>query len=91
MRFAEDTRSDESHLTRCYLARLDPSDPSACACASACASACVTPVPCMTPVPCAGKDYEDKRSRDRYVAECKRLLGVLNQRLATRHWIMGDD
>src|SRR5450830_499767 len=38
----------------------------------------------------AGKDYEDKRPRDRYVAECKRLLGVLNQRLATRAWIMGD-
>ena len=39
----------------------------------------------------AGKDYEDKRPRDRYVAECKRLLAVLNQRLATRAWIMGDD
>lgn len=37
----------------------------------------------------AGKDYEDKRPRDRYVAESKRLLGVLNQRLATRAWIMG--
>ncbi|WP_017903864.1 glutathione S-transferase N-terminal domain-containing protein [Pseudomonas asplenii] len=39
----------------------------------------------------AGKDYEDKRPRDRYVAESKRLLGVLNQRLETRRWIMGDD
>jgi len=38
----------------------------------------------------AGKDYEDKRPRDRYVAESKRLLGVLNQRLANRAWIMGD-
>ena len=38
----------------------------------------------------AGKDYEDKRPRDRYVAESKRLLGVLNQRLATRTWMMGD-
>ncbi len=37
----------------------------------------------------AGKDYEDKRPRDRYVAECKRLLKVLDQRLATRQWIMG--
>ncbi len=37
----------------------------------------------------AGKDFEDKRPRDRYVAESKRLLGVLNQRLATRAWIMG--
>jgi len=39
----------------------------------------------------AGKDYEDKRPRDRYVAESKRLLGVLNGRLATRDWIMGND
>ena len=39
----------------------------------------------------AGKDYEDKRPRDRYVAESKRLLGVLNQRLATRPWIMGKN
>ncbi|WP_273825661.1 MULTISPECIES: glutathione S-transferase N-terminal domain-containing protein [Pseudomonas] len=39
----------------------------------------------------AGKDYEDKRPRDRYVAESRRLLGVLNQRLENRRWIMGDD
>ena len=39
----------------------------------------------------AGKDFEDKRPRDRYVAESRRLLGVLNDRLATRDWIMGDD
>ena len=39
----------------------------------------------------AGKDYEDKRPRDRYVAEAKRLLGVLDQRLAGRDWVMGDD
>lgn len=38
----------------------------------------------------AGKDYEDKRPRDRYAAESKRLLGVLNGRLADRKWIMGD-
>ena len=38
----------------------------------------------------AGKEYEDKRPRDRYVAESKRLLGVLNARLATRDWIMGN-
>ena len=37
----------------------------------------------------AGKDYADKRPRDRYVAESKRLLGVLNQRLEGRDWIMG--
>ncbi len=39
----------------------------------------------------AGKSYEDKRPRDRYVAESRRLLGVLNQRLAERAWMMGDD
>ena len=38
----------------------------------------------------AGKDYQDKRPRDRYVAESKRLLGVLNRRLEGRAWIMGD-
>jgi len=38
----------------------------------------------------AGKAYEDKRPRDRYVAESKRLLGVLDQRLQGRQWIMGD-
>lgn len=39
----------------------------------------------------AGKDYEDKRPRDRYAAESKRLLGVLEGRLADRQFIMGDD
>ena len=39
----------------------------------------------------AGKDYEDKRPRDRYVDETKRLLGVLDRRLAGRAWVMGDD
>ncbi|MGC3985899.1 MAG: glutathione S-transferase N-terminal domain-containing protein [Pseudorhodoferax sp.] len=39
----------------------------------------------------AGKDYEDKRPRDRYVAESRRLLKVLDGRLAGRRWIMGDD
>jgi len=38
----------------------------------------------------AGKDYEDKRPRDRYVAESRRLLGVLEAHLAERAWIMGD-
>jgi GST-like protein len=38
----------------------------------------------------AGREYEDKRPRDRYVAEAKRLLDVLNARLANRAWIMGD-
>ncbi|MES2992499.1 MAG: glutathione S-transferase N-terminal domain-containing protein [Pseudomonadota bacterium] len=38
----------------------------------------------------AGKDFEDKRPRDRYVAESARLLGVLDRRLEGRHWVMGD-
>lgn len=38
----------------------------------------------------AGKEYEDKRPRDRYAAESKRLLGVLDQRLEGRDWVMGD-
>jgi GST-like protein len=39
----------------------------------------------------AGKEFEDKRPRDRYVAESKRLLGVLDKRLDGRTWIMDDD
>ena len=39
----------------------------------------------------AGKDFEDKRPRDRYVAESQRLLKVLDQRLAGREWVMGAD
>jgi GST-like protein len=39
----------------------------------------------------AGKDYDDKRPRDRYVAEAKRLLNVLNRQLDGRTWIMGSD
>jgi GST-like protein len=39
----------------------------------------------------AGKDYEDKRPRDRYVAEARRLLAVLDARLATGAWLMGED
>jgi GST-like protein len=39
----------------------------------------------------AGKDYDDKRPRDRYVAESRRLLAVLDGRLADRAWIVGDE
>jgi GST-like protein len=39
----------------------------------------------------AGKDYEDKRPRDRYVAESKRLLGVLDKHLANREWLLGSE
>jgi GST-like protein len=38
----------------------------------------------------AGKDIADKRPLERYVNESKRLLGVLEGRLAGRDWIMGD-
>lgn len=39
----------------------------------------------------AGAAYEDKRPRERYAAESKRLLGVLERRLEGRDWIMGAD
>jgi len=38
----------------------------------------------------AGKEIADKRPLDRYVQESKRLLGIMEARLATRDWIMGD-
>ncbi len=38
----------------------------------------------------AGKDFDDKRPLERYRAESKRLLGVVEARLAGREWIMGD-
>ena len=38
----------------------------------------------------AGKDFEDKRPRDRYVGEARRILDVLNRRLAGKSWMMGD-
>lgn len=38
----------------------------------------------------AGKDFEDKRPRDRYVAETRRLLGVLNQHLGQQPWMVGQ-
>ena len=39
----------------------------------------------------AGREYEDKRPRDRYAAESTRLLGVLDARLDGREWVMGAD
>jgi GST-like protein len=39
----------------------------------------------------AGKEYEDKRPRDRYVAESRRLLGVLEGQLARQEWIAGAE
>src|SRR5690606_28563748 len=38
----------------------------------------------------AGKDYPDKRPRDRYVAESQRLLGVLERHLQARTSVMGE-
>jgi len=39
----------------------------------------------------AGREIEDKRPLERYVAESRRLLGVLETRLDGRSWIMGAD
>ena len=39
----------------------------------------------------AGTQVEDKRPLQHYVDQSKRLLGVLDDRLARRDWIMGDD
>jgi GSH-dependent disulfide-bond oxidoreductase len=38
----------------------------------------------------AGREFEDKRPRDRYVAEARRLLGVLDGQLSEREWVVGD-
>jgi GST-like protein len=39
----------------------------------------------------AGKEIADKRPLERYVAESKRLLGVMETRLAGRQWFMDDE
>ena len=39
----------------------------------------------------AGRDFEDKRPRDRYVGETRRLLAVLEGVLAGQAWIAGED
>jgi GST-like protein len=39
----------------------------------------------------AGREYEDKRPLQRYVAESSRLLDVMETRLAGRQWIMDDE
>jgi GSH-dependent disulfide-bond oxidoreductase len=38
-----------------------------------------------------GRKYEDKRPRDHYVEQAKRLLRVLDDRLESRRWIMDDE
>jgi len=37
-----------------------------------------------------GKNFEDKRPRDHYVTQSRKLLGVLNAQLAERIWLTGD-
>jgi GST-like protein len=39
----------------------------------------------------AGREIADKRPLERYVNEAKRLLGVMEERLDGRRWIMGDE
>ena len=39
----------------------------------------------------AGREWEDKRPLHRYRDEAKRVLAVLESRLAGRQWVMGDD
>jgi GST-like protein len=39
----------------------------------------------------AGREIEDKRPLERYVAESKRLLAVMEDRLRTREWFMGAE
>ncbi len=39
----------------------------------------------------AGREWEDKRPRDRYAKESHRLIRVLEDRLAGREWVMGDE
>ena len=38
----------------------------------------------------AGRDYEDKRPRQRFIDESKRLLGVLDRQLEGREWLVDD-
>ena len=38
----------------------------------------------------AGKEISDKRPRERYAAEARRLLAVLEQRLTGRAWTLGE-
>jgi GST-like protein len=39
----------------------------------------------------AGKEIADKRPLERYAAESRRLLGVVETRLNGRQWVMGDE
>lgn len=39
----------------------------------------------------AGAQWEDKRPRDRYAAEARRILGVLDKHLEGKNWMMGQN
>lgn len=39
----------------------------------------------------AGREIEDKRPLDRYVAESRRLLSVLDRHLRDKAWMLGDE
>ena len=39
----------------------------------------------------AGRNWEDKRPLERYLAESRRLLQVLDARLVDRRWMLGED
>lgn len=39
----------------------------------------------------AGRDIEDPRPRERYINESSRLLGVLNQQLTGKKWVVGEE
>lgn len=39
----------------------------------------------------SGREWEDKRPRDRYAVETRRLLGVIDGHLEGRAWMMGDE
>jgi len=39
----------------------------------------------------AGREFEDKRPREKYVQESRHVLHVLNDRLADRPWVTGHD
>jgi GSH-dependent disulfide-bond oxidoreductase len=38
-----------------------------------------------------GKDWDEPRSRKRYIDESKRLLGVMDKHLATREWFVAEE
>jgi GST-like protein len=39
----------------------------------------------------AGREWQDKRPRDRYVAESRRLLQVIDRQLTGRAWMLGEE